>query len=85
MSNKTLPRAAPSGRVTLKVLAAELNLDPATVSVVLNNVPGRSIPETTRERIRSLAISKFDPVVVTALESAIADGRLRLTAALVEV
>ena len=55
MSNKTLPRAAPSGRVTLKVLAAELNLDPATVSVVLNNVPGRSIPETTRERIRTLA------------------------------
>jgi len=36
-------------------------------------------------RIRSLAISKFDPAVVKALESAIADGRLRLTAALVEV
>ncbi len=41
--------------VTLKVLAARLNLDPATVSVVLNNVPGRSIPETTRERIRTMA------------------------------
>jgi HD-GYP domain-containing protein (c-di-GMP phosphodiesterase class II) len=41
--------------------------------------------EFALERIRSLAISKFDPVVVTALESAIADGRLRLTAALVEV
>src|ERR1700745_4093548 len=41
--------------VTLRVLAAHLKLDPATVSVVLNNVPGRSIPEATRERIRSAA------------------------------
>jgi HD-GYP domain-containing protein (c-di-GMP phosphodiesterase class II) len=41
--------------------------------------------EFALDRIRSLAISKFDPVVVKALESAIADGRLRLTAALVEV
>ena len=47
-----------SGRVTLKMLAAELNLDPATVSVVLNNVPGRSIPEPTRERIRALALKR---------------------------
>src|SRR5271155_5089652 len=45
--------------VTLKVLAAHLKLDPATVSVVLNNVPGRSIPEATRERIRSAA-QKFN-------------------------
>ena len=45
--------------VTLKVLAAHLKLDPATVSVVLNNVPGRSIPEVTRERIRSAA-QKFN-------------------------
>lgn len=44
-----------SSPVTLKVLAARLNLDPATVSVVLNNVPGRSIPESTRERIRAMA------------------------------
>jgi DNA-binding LacI/PurR family transcriptional regulator len=42
-------------RVTLKSLAAHLRLDPATVSVVLNDVPGRSIPETTRERIRAAA------------------------------
>jgi LacI family transcriptional regulator len=41
--------------VTLKVLAAHLRVDPATVSVVLNNVPGRSIPEATRERIRAAA------------------------------
>src|SRR6202050_4189215 len=36
-------------------------------------------------RIRSLAISKFDPNVVAALDAAIASGRLRLSAALVEV
>lgn len=42
-------------RVTLKALAAYLKLDPATVSVVLNDVPGRSIPEPTRERIRAAA------------------------------
>lgn len=41
--------------VTLKMLAAHLHLDPATVSVVLNDVPGRSIPEATRERIRAAA------------------------------
>jgi LacI family transcriptional regulator len=55
MSKKISPGPAPVRRVTLKVLAAELSLDPATVSVVLNNVPGRSIPEPTRERIRALA------------------------------
>jgi len=47
------------GPVTLKVLAAYLHLDPATVSVVLNNVPGRSIPDATRVRIRAAA-EKFD-------------------------
>jgi LacI family transcriptional regulator len=45
--------------VTLKFLAAYLDLDPATVSVVLNDVPGRSIPEPTRERIRAAA-KKFN-------------------------
>ena len=45
----------PSGPVSLKTLAAYLGLDPATVSVVLNEVPGRSIPEATRERIRKAA------------------------------
>jgi HD-GYP domain-containing protein (c-di-GMP phosphodiesterase class II) len=37
------------------------------------------------QRIRSLTVSKFDPQVVGALESAIHAGRLRLTATLVEV
>jgi DNA-binding LacI/PurR family transcriptional regulator len=49
----------PSGPVSLKTLAAYLNLDPTTVSVVLNEVPGRSIPEATRERIRKAAL-KFN-------------------------
>jgi LacI family transcriptional regulator len=49
----------PSGPVSLKTLAAYLGLDPATVSVVLNEVPGRSIPEATRERIRKAAL-KFN-------------------------
>lgn len=42
-------------RISLKTLAAHLSLDPATVSVVLNEVPGRSIPEITRERIKAAA------------------------------
>ncbi|MDX6462713.1 MAG: hypothetical protein QOE55_6410, partial [Acidobacteriaceae bacterium] len=49
----------PDARVSLKTLAAYLNLDPTTISVVLNEVPGRSIPEATRERIRKAAL-KFN-------------------------
>src|SRR6202167_1758430 len=49
----------PSGPVSLKTLAVYLDLDPTTVSVVLNEVPGRSIPEATRERIRKAAL-KFN-------------------------
>jgi LacI family transcriptional regulator len=41
--------------VTLKTLAAHLGLDPTTISVVLNDVPGRSIPNHTRERIKAAA------------------------------
>src|ERR1700748_4009616 len=48
-----------TGPVSLKPLAAYLDLDPTTVSVVLNEVPGRSIPEATRERIRKAAL-KFN-------------------------
>src|ERR1700733_10598845 len=50
---------AADGRVSLKTLAAYLNLDPTTISVVLNDVPGRSIPEATRDRIRKAAL-KFN-------------------------
>src|ERR1700727_1820866 len=55
----------PAGPVSLKTLAAYLNLDPTTVSVVLNRVPGRSIPEATRERIRKAAIKfNYEPSFV---------------------
>jgi LacI family transcriptional regulator len=42
-------------RVSLKQLAEHLGLNPATVSVVLNDVPGRSIPQSTRDRIKAAA------------------------------
>jgi len=41
--------------VSLKMLADYFDLCPATVSVVLNNFPGRSIPHETRERVRAAA------------------------------
>jgi DNA-binding LacI/PurR family transcriptional regulator len=60
MGKRTLDQ--PSGPVSLKTLAAYLDLDPTTVSVVLNEVPGRSIPEATRERIRKAALKfKYQP------------------------
>ena len=44
-----------NGPVTLKQLAQHLGVDPTTVSVVLNNVPGRTIPQATRDRIKAAA------------------------------
>jgi LacI family transcriptional regulator, galactose operon repressor len=41
--------------IGLKKLAEHLGLNPATISVVLNEVPGRSIPQATRERIKAAA------------------------------
>jgi DNA-binding LacI/PurR family transcriptional regulator len=40
---------------SLKQVAEHLGLNPATVSVVLNDVPGRSIPQATRDRIKAAA------------------------------
>jgi DNA-binding LacI/PurR family transcriptional regulator len=59
MGKRTREDSQPAGPVSLKTLAAYLDLDPTTVSVVLNQVPGRSIPEATRERIRKAAL-KFN-------------------------
>src|ERR1700728_3603975 len=59
MGKRTRDDSQPPGPVSLKTLAAYLNLDPTTISVVLNEVPGRSIPEATRERIRKAAL-KFN-------------------------
>ncbi len=44
-----------TGPMSLKKLAEHLGLNAATISVVLNDVPGRSIPEATRERIKAAA------------------------------
>jgi len=43
----------------LKMLAAYLNLSPSTVSFVLNDSPGRSIPTKTRDRVKAAA-AKFN-------------------------
>src|ERR1700733_7425880 len=59
MGKRTREDSQPAGPVSLKTLAAYLQLDPTTVLVVLNEVHGRSIPEATRERIRKAAI-KFN-------------------------
>ena len=52
---KQTTKPVPRGQVNLKQLAEYLNLNPATVSVVLNDVPGRSIPQATRDRIKAVA------------------------------
>jgi DNA-binding LacI/PurR family transcriptional regulator len=59
MGKRTRDEGLSDRPVSLKTLAAYLNLDPTTISVVLNDVPGRSIPEATRERIRKAA-AKFN-------------------------
>lgn len=43
------------GRVTLRAVAERLQLHPATVSVVLNDIPGRRIARDTRRRIKEAA------------------------------
>ena len=44
-----------SGSTSLKKLAEHLGLTPATVSVVLNEVPGRAIRQATRDRVKAAA------------------------------
>ena len=58
-----------------------------TLDAITTNRPYQSAMdlEFALERIRSLAISRFDPEVVTALETAIRDGLLKLSPTLVEV
>ena len=58
-----------------------------TFDAITTNRPYQSAMdlEFALDRIRSLAISKFDANVVAALDAAVASGRLRLSAALVEV
>jgi putative nucleotidyltransferase with HDIG domain len=58
-----------------------------TLDAITTNRPYQSAMdlEFALDRIRSLAVSRFDPKVVGALESAVRAGRIRLNAALVEV
>ncbi|HXX18359.1 MAG TPA: HD domain-containing phosphohydrolase [Candidatus Acidoferrum sp.] len=58
-----------------------------TLDAITTNRPYQSAMdlEYALERIRSLAVTRFDPQVVGALEAAVRDGRLRLSATLVEV
>ena len=48
-------RAIPDKPVRLKELAHYLGLNPSTISVVLNDTLGRSIPDETRKRIKEAA------------------------------
>jgi HD-GYP domain-containing protein (c-di-GMP phosphodiesterase class II) len=58
-----------------------------TLDAITTNRPYQSAMdlEYALGRIRSLAVAKFDPAVVAALEAAVANGQLRLSATLVEV
>lgn len=54
-SAKVPAKSLPARRPSLKLLAEHLGLSPSTISYVLNDSPGRSIPELTRERVRAAA------------------------------
>jgi len=58
-----------------------------TLDAITTNRPYQSAMDLTYavERIQSLAVSRFDPAVVDALATAVRDGRLRLSATLIEV
>ncbi len=53
--SKSPHSGSPPKRTSLKLLGEHLGLSSSTISFVLNNTPGRSIPEATRERVRQAA------------------------------
>jgi LacI family transcriptional regulator, galactose operon repressor len=56
MTKDRKPRPKKSGAITLRAVADHLGLTPGTVSSVLNNAPSsRSIPQWTKNRIRTAA------------------------------
>jgi DNA-binding LacI/PurR family transcriptional regulator len=59
MPKSTLSIPTSGRRTSLKMLAEYLDLSPSTISFVLNNSPGRSIPTATRERVKAAA-AKFN-------------------------
>ncbi|MGA2719250.1 MAG: HD domain-containing phosphohydrolase [Candidatus Acidiferrales bacterium] len=84
MDGKGYPYGLPAEQIPLmaRIIAVADTLDAITT-----NRPYQSAMDLdfALERIRSLAISRFDPEVVAALESAVQKGMLRLSATLVEV
>jgi HD-GYP domain-containing protein (c-di-GMP phosphodiesterase class II) len=58
-----------------------------TLDAITTNRPYQSAMDLdyALDRIRSLSVTRFDPEVVAALETAVTAGRLRLSATLVEV
>ena len=59
MSKATSPSSHSGRHASLKMLAEYLGLSPSTISFVLNETPGRSIPESTRARVKAAA-AKFN-------------------------
>ena len=55
MPKSSQPAAETPKRTSLKMLAELLGLSPSTISFVLNDTPDRSIPESTRQRIKEAA------------------------------
>ena len=84
MDGKGYPYGLPGDQIPLmaRIIAVADTLDAITT-----NRPYQSAMDLdfALERIRSLAISRFDPEVVSALESSVKSGILRLSATLVEV
>jgi putative nucleotidyltransferase with HDIG domain len=84
MDGKGYPYGLPAQEIPLmaRIIAVADTLDAITT-----NRPYQSAMDIdfAIERIRSLAVSRFDPVVVEALDTAIRTGTLRLSATLVEV
>jgi LacI family transcriptional regulator len=59
MQKPASPHAQSGQHASLKMLAEYLGLSPSTISYVLNDSPGRSIPESTRARVKAAA-AKFN-------------------------
>ncbi len=59
MKKSAAPHPHETRPTSLKMLAAYLNLSPSTISYVLNDSPGRSIPTATRDRVKAAA-AKFN-------------------------
>jgi LacI family transcriptional regulator len=65
MTEQSQSKGKHGRRVSLKFLAEHLGLSPSTISYVLNDTPGRSIPEATRERVRKAAAEfKYHPSMI---------------------